>query len=140
MKHDSTASQMSDAFRWAIEDAGNSAMASADWLARDIDPDVETAVDLLSKTDQTLARYRQAKDAYKTMRIVGETSADRRIAARLYAGAIAGAIVRHNKRISSQSDAALTRGLTALKHDTRMPISLRDLATSALRALEKGGR
>ncbi len=71
------------------------------------------------------------------MRIVGETVAARRLAARLYLAAIAAALVRHGERISGQSDAALQRALTSLLDDTEMPDPLRDLAGTALCVLRE---
>jgi hypothetical protein len=127
--------QLSDAFRWAIEDDANAQMASADWLARDILPGCEDATDLLTGERTTLAQLQQAKNAFKTLRIVGETSADRRVGARLYVGAIAAALVRYDRRISTQSTRALRRGLAALRDDKGMEIELRDLAAAALSRL-----
>jgi hypothetical protein len=126
------AGQFSDAFRWAIEDGADAAMASADWLARDINPECDGACQLLSDERVTLHQLREAKSAFKTLRIVGETSADRRAGARLYAASIASAIVRYDRRISSQSNRALRRGFAALRDDAKMNRTLRDLGAAAL--------
>ena len=123
---------LGEALRSALEATANPAMAAADWLARDIDPARPTAVAMLTDPAVPLDHLQAAKSAYKTMRIVGETGADRRVGARLYAGAIAAALVHHNRRISRQSDRALRRGLQSLLGDSLMPQSLRDLAASAL--------
>lgn len=128
-------SHLSDALRWAIEDDRDAAMAAADWLARDIDPVKPSAAALLTDQDASLATLRRAKDVYKTMRIIGETSADRRVGARLYVASIAAAMVRHDAQISRQSARALRRGFQSLQRDTRMPSGIRLMATSALREL-----
>lgn len=128
--------QMSDALRWALDSMHQPAMASADWLARDIDPAHPTVVDLLTNPSITLDQVRQAKSVFKTMRIVGEKSADRRVGARMYAAAIAAGIVRFGRKVSTQSDAALKRGFQGLLDDRRMPMPLRDLAGMALCSLK----
>jgi hypothetical protein len=124
-----------DALQWALDTSVNAAAASADWLAMDIDPRHSTAESLLTDSGVGLLSIRRAKDAYKTMRIVGETSADRRLGARLYAAAIAAGLAWHGRRISEQSDSALRRAFTGLHDDTSMPKSLRDLAGRALNLL-----
>lgn len=153
-KHDSTAEAISsggapvppasvgEALRWAIDSLQQPSMAAADWLARDIDPAQPTAVALLTNPKITLTQVRQAKTVFKTMRIVGEKSADRRVGARMYAAAIAAALVYHGKRISAQSDRALKKGFQGLLDDRRMPMPLRDLAGKALCVLNdlKHGR
>jgi hypothetical protein len=77
--------QLSDALRWALDAMHYPAMTSADWLARDIDPEQPTAAAFLTNPDLTLGQIKQAKSVFKTLRIVGETSAERRIGARMYA-------------------------------------------------------
>ena len=110
-------------------------MAAANWLARDIAPEHEGAVDLLLSSGVSVDQLVQAKDAFKTLRIVGETSEDRRLGARPYAASIAAALVHHGTRISRQSDAALRRALGALADDRGMPQALRTLAGNALSRL-----
>ncbi|NNF45025.1 MAG: hypothetical protein HKO59_02700 [Phycisphaerales bacterium] len=128
-----------EALRWALESTHDPALASADWLAMDIDPTRTSAFALLTDPSVPLTKLRQAKDAYKTMRIVGETSSDRRLGARLYGTAIAAAIVRHGKRITRQSDAALRRSFHGLLDDADMPEAVRALAGQALCQLDAGG-
>ena len=127
--------RISDAFRSAVEASLDPAMAAANWLARDIDPSRSSVVELLSDPEAPIEHLQKAKDAFKTMRIVGETAADRHLAARLYAAAIGAALVYHDRRISRQSKRALKRGLTWLQEDTEMPEALRTLAGTALCAL-----
>jgi hypothetical protein len=129
---DASGETMEDALRWALESMSQPSMTAADWLARDIDPAQPTVVGLLTSPTLTLTKARQAKTVFKTMRIVGETSADRRIGARMYAAAIAAALARFRVRISTQSDAALKRGFQGLLDDRSMPMPLRDIAGTAL--------
>ncbi len=128
--------QLSDVLRSAVEASLDPAMASANWLARDIDPNYNTAVELLTDSTVSLETLRKAKDVYKTMRILGESPADRRIAARLYAASIGAALVHHGRRISRQSDSALQRGLQSLGTDKRMPQPIRRLAEAGLIMLD----
>ena len=128
---DPARSPMDEPLRWALADVRDSAMALADWLAHDIDPRRGSATALLTDPDVSLQTLERAKSAFKTMRIIGETTADRRVGARLYVGAIAAAIVHHRRRISRQSDDALRRALRALAEDMRLPAALRHLAATA---------
>jgi hypothetical protein len=133
-----TRDRLSDALRSAVEASIDPAMAAADWLARDIDPGRTSAVDLLTDPNISLEMLKKAKDVYKTMRILGETAADRRLAARLYAASIGAALAHHRQRISRQSDAALQRGLRSLHEDAEVPDPLRQLAGTALCVLKDG--
>ena len=82
---------------------------------------------------------KQAKEVYKTLRVNGETVGDRRIGAQMYAATIAAGIVRHEARISTQSDAALERSLKIIKRDLKLPMPLRHLADAALDMLPHTG-
>ena len=130
--------QLSDVIRCTLEASIDPAMAAADWLARDIDPNYSTAVELITDPKVSLEQLQQAKAVFKTMRVLGELSADRRLAAKLYAATIAAGLVRFNCRISRQSDGAVRRGLQALLDDTKMPDRLRDLAGTAMCILNDG--
>jgi hypothetical protein len=126
---------LGDALRWALDASSDPSMASADWLAMDIDHDRPSAVRLLTDPHVSLEDLERAKHAYKTMRVVGETTADRRLGARLYAASIAAALAFHGTRISGQSDAALRRAFTALAEDPTMQQPLRDVAARAIESL-----
>ena len=128
---------LSEALRWAVSGAMDPDMSAADWLAADIDEQRPSAVALLTDPSTPLKHLEQAKDAYKTLRIVGETSAERGVGARLYAASIAAALVLHGRRISSQSDAALKRAFQRLLDDDAMPARLRDLGGQALCVLQQ---
>lgn len=127
---------LAQAMRWAMESSSNPAMASADWLVADIDPAQQSAVSMLSNPEVELRHLQKAKSVFKTMRIVGETPADRHIGARLYAASIAAALARHGKRISTQSERALRRGFQSLLDDPDLPDSLRELGGLGLVVLE----
>jgi len=136
----STKPRLDEALRWALEAATDPALASANWLAHDIDSSYETAIDLLTDPDVPLAVLVKAKHAFKTMRVVGETARDRRLAARLYLATIAAALGRHGERISRQSDSALLRGLNRLSEDAATPAPLRHLAGLGLSAMRNPAR
>jgi hypothetical protein len=112
-------------------------MASADWLAADIDPDGRGAIDLVTDKHVPLDVLQRAKSAFKTMRIVGETTADRRLGARLYLAAIASGFVHHRRRISSQSIEAIMRNLRTMVDDAEAPPSLRALAGQAICVIQQ---
>jgi len=142
--HDPSASssdtRMGEALRWVLETGRDPARAAADWLTRDICPEYDSAFALLTDPDVALEHLHAAKSAFKTMRIVGETPADRRLAARLYAASIAAAIAHHGERITTQSDAAIRRALLSLQGDGDVPEALRRLAGVAYRELQKENR
>jgi hypothetical protein len=127
-----TRERLTDALRSAVEAAVDPALAAADWLAREIDPGRSSAVAMLTDPDVSVETLKMAKDVYKTMRILGETAADRRLAARLYAASIGAALVHHRRRISRQSETALKRGLQSLYEGADVPDKLRELAGTAL--------
>ena len=128
--------QLGEALRWALELTNNPSTAAADWLARDLDPTKATAQELLSDGNISLDTLKKAKNAFKTMRIVGEHAADRRLGGRMYLAAIAAGIVYHNARISTQSDGALLKALKEFIRDDGMPEELRELADLAYLSIQ----
>lgn len=124
--------RLSDALRWAVENSGDPAMAAADWLVRDVDPSYDSALDMLCSPSVTLDTLTEAKSVFKTMRVVGETVADRRLGGKLYAATIAVALAYHTARITRQSDAALRRAFRSLECDHDLPETLRTAATLAI--------
>lgn len=129
-----------EALSWAIDVQADPSLAAADWLARDIDADCSGAVGLLTDPEVSIEHLRAAKSAYKTMRIMGETAADRRIGGSLYAATIAAALVWHGERISRQSDGALDRAFRTLRDNEEVPAPIRDLGHRAIeRMRELGG-
>lgn len=129
--------QLSEALRSALDATHDPAVAAVDWLCQDIDPTRPTAEALLTDPRTPLETLQAAKSAFKTMRMVGETASDRRLAARMYLASIAAALVRHNARISRQSDRALVRHLQQLHDEEEMPEKIRGLAGLALCMLRK---
>ncbi len=132
MMDPSAETHMSAALRWALESSNDPARAAADWLVRDLSPRHESAWAFLADPSVTLDQLQQAKSAFKTMRIMGETVADRRHAARLYAATIAAAKVRHGESISTQSPTAVRRALEALENDPQLPAEARNMVGLAL--------
>jgi len=135
---EASSDQSMDAILWAIDDACDASMASADWLARDIDPNAQSAVRMLTSPDTSIDRLKQAKAAYKTMRIVGETPKDRRVGARMYLASIAAALLFHDTRITTQSSDAIRRSLQKMQKDESTDFKLRELAERALHRLTTG--
>jgi hypothetical protein len=133
--NDRSAQFLGETLRSALHTVWDPSRAAADWLAREIDPGCAGAVALLTSRATTMAHLQEAKDAFKTMRVVGETGSDRILGGRLYAAAIAAGIVHHGERISRQSDAALRRALEELHDDPHAAAELRALAGSALARL-----
>ena len=131
--------QLSEVIRSTLEASIDPSMAAADWLARDIDSSSSGAFEFIANPTVSLEHLQQAKAVFKTMRILGETSSDRRLAAKLYAGAIAAGLVRYNCRITRQSDDALRRALQMVLDDAKLPDQLRDLAGGALCILNDRG-
>ncbi len=129
--------QLGEALRWALELTNNPSTAAADWLARDLDPTKATALELLSDCNISLDTLKKAKNAFKTMRIVGEHAADRRLGGRMYLASIAAGVVYHSTRISSQTDGALLKALKEFIRDDGMPEQLRELADLAYLSIQK---
>jgi hypothetical protein len=127
-----SAAHIHQALRWALESTVDPSTAAADWLAQDIDPRQPSAIALLTRPDVPLEHLEQAKEVYKTMRVLGETAADRRTGGRLYLAAIAAALVVYRARISRQSGRAVRRALEEMLGDGEAAPALRELAQRAL--------
>lgn len=123
---------MSESLRWALDSVHSPHLAAADWLARDLSPDATDAISLVTSPATPLDTLILAKEAFKTMRLVGETVADRRLGGHLYLATIAAAMVHHGRRISTQSDESLCRALVNLRDDDTQPEPLRAIAQEAL--------
>lgn len=129
---------MTQALEWALESSSDPAIATADWLAHDLAPQYDTAVQLIADPDVPLEVLRQAKDVFKALRMTGETVDDRQMGSRMYLAIVAAAFVYHDTRISRQSEAALDRNLERSIDDKRLPKVMRLLAGRAL-AIVRGG-
>ncbi len=129
--------RLREALRWTLDNSSDPAFAAADWMARDIRPTAVGALELLTSSDISLDEVARAKDAFKTMCVVGDTADDRRLGAKLYALAIGAGLVRFDERVSRQSDRALRRGLQAvLDDDATMNETARQLARAAMNHLD----
>ena len=131
---------LSDSLRWALQFGANPSFSAADWLAREVAPECATVNEaILEKSESAekdLQRLRTLKSAFKTLRLTGETTDDRRAGAKYYAAVIAAAIVRHGIRISSQRPGRLQDALEDLRNDEDICSEIRALATKAIERLE----
>lgn len=125
------------AFAWIRPGMSDPALAAADWLAEDVAPGCGSALELVTSPASALDDLRRAKDAFKAMRVMGEHATDRRLAAWLYLGTIAAAVVRHDRLITSQSNRALDKALAAMAQEERVPEALRRLAREAQERLSR---
>jgi adenylate cyclase len=128
--------QLQDAMQWALESAADAPLAAVDWLARDICTDYSSAAEMLTRPDVPLHHLHKAKHLFKTMRVLGETAADRRVGGQMYLAAIAAGLVVHGQRISRQSDEALSRALTEMVNSEHLAADLRALAQAAIAHLQ----
>lgn len=132
---------LSDSLRWALQFGTDPAVSVADWLTREVVPESTSANDaVLSAPDSPevdLQRLRTLKSAFKTLRLSGETTEDRRAGARYYAAVIAAAIVRHGIRITSQRPGRLQGALEDLQNDEDVSQEIRALSSQALDRIDK---
>ena len=131
---------LSDSLRWALQFGSDPAVSMADWLAREVVPDADTAEESVLReepsSDADIQKLRTLKSAFKTLRLTGETPEDRRAGARYYAAVIAAAIVRHGVLISSQRITRLNSALSDLQSDEMIGSEIRALSARALERLE----
>lgn len=123
---------------WAIETDIDPHFMIADWLVRDLLEEDTDAVTILSSNSTALDQFRTLKRAFKHLRTQGETPADRRLGARLYAATIAAAMVRHDRRITVQSDRKLREAFDDFARDLDMPESLAALVKQARSMIGQG--
>ena len=133
MKYDSNDTQ--HPIEWAMETDVDPIFMLANWLVRDAIETTEGAIQIITSSTTTLDQYRTLKRLFKQLRTQGELPADRRLGARLYAAAIAGALVHHGKSITAQSPERLREAFDDLARDGDMPDILIDLARKATDAL-----
>ncbi len=131
---------LSDSLRWALALGREPARSPIDWLAVELDPRAADAADAILRVDddsrRDLERLVLLKSGFKTLRIGGESIADRRLAARFYAASIAGGVVRHRCWISNQRPDRAIEAMRDLLDDDSMPSNLRALARAAIAATE----
>lgn len=119
------------AYRWALESSADPTRAACDWLAAEIVPEARSAGVAIASTTTTLEQLIALKSAFKALRGSAESTVERNLAARLYAGTIAAALLRFDKRISRQRDDALRSAFAALANDPSFEEPLRDVARAA---------
>jgi len=127
---------LTDSLRWALAIGSEPERSAVDWLAAELIPDRPNAVDAICITDpdpeQDLRRLRLLKSGFKTLRLSGEHSTDRRLAARYYAATIAAGVVRHRCWITRQRPDRLLSALRDLAADEHVDHKLREIATQAI--------
>jgi len=120
---------------WVLASVASSQWALPDLLAREVVPDCDGAIALLTSDETTLEELGRAKTLFKTLRIEGETLEDRSLGAMLYAATIAAALARFGERITRQRDGALRTAFARLAGNRALPRELRDLAQRAMTRL-----
>ncbi len=122
---DDMAAAARSVLEWAVQGKSDQGMVGADLIARDLG--AASAVDLFCGSHD-VGTLRAAKDCFKTLRLVGEAAADRRLGGHLYVASIAAARQHHDEVISRQSSGALERGLEGVMEETQLPAEIRSLA------------
>jgi len=127
---------LTDSLRWALAIGSEPERSAVDWLAAELIPDRPNAVDAICIADpdpeQDLRRLRLLKSGFKTLRLSGEHSTDRRLAARHYAATIAAGVVRHRCWITRQRPDRLLSALRDLAADEHVDHKLREIAKQAI--------
>ncbi len=137
-----SSSSSADPFKWVIEATNNPQLTPAhmlvNWLAVEVDPTLTDLTGALVNPTTALVTLGALKDAFKHLRLEGETADDRSLAATYYALTIAAAIVSHKTRISRQSDQAIEDALRVVWSDESSDLRLRDLAWRAFVTMRSG--
>ena len=127
---------LTESLRWAIAIGAEPERSTADWLAIELAPGTGNAVeaigDPLPDPEADLERLRLLKRGFKTLRLGGEDSADRRLAARYYAATLAAGVVRHGVWISRQRTDRIIEAVQGLADDEAIDDRLRAVASTAL--------
>ena len=132
--HPESSRSLGDTLRWAFELDSSPALAGATWLACEIVPSARDPFEAILAESTTLGALEELKGAFKMLRTTGTTSAERSLAARLYAATLGAALVRHATLITTQRGESLHRAFTELQSDPSMPEPIRALASRALDA------
>jgi hypothetical protein len=123
---------LGDTLRWAFEFSAEHTHSGPDFIAREIVPGAANAFEAILAPATSLEALCELKSAFKMLRSSSASAAERSLAARLYAGTIAAALIRHRTNISSQSSANLARAFGELSTDDSMPERLREIAALAI--------
>ena len=113
------------------EMAAESPIVVANWIAQVVDPQRPSTIVMICDPATSVSVLSRAKDLYKLMRILGQSQDLRRMGRRMYAAAIAAAIVHHGVRISGQSERALARAFHFLALDDDVPRPIREVVRLA---------
>jgi len=119
--------------RWACRVEHDAPSLATDMIAMDI---CERGAENLFLESPTLEELITAKDCFKTLRLLGERGADRRMGVYLYLVAIATAMIQYDKRISRQSNDALRRAFSNMRDERHVMRSLRLIADKAMKLLD----
>ena len=127
---------LSDSLRWALALGTEPERAMVDWMAVELVPGAQNAVDAITRPagDDEADRRRLdlLKSGFKSLRVGAESSSDRRLAARCYAATIAAGIVRHGCWITTQRPEKAIAAIQDLESDDEIGAPLRDVAAAAL--------
>ena len=107
----------------------------ADWLVKDALNTSDDAKTVLTSDSTTVGDLMRLKTIFKHLRVEGETTADRRLGAKLYATTIASGLVFHQKLISEQSPTRIMQAFIDLENDEQLPNSIRSIARKAIEAM-----
>ena len=134
--NNSSKTNLRQPIEWAMETDLDPFFMLANWLVRDAIDDAEDAVSTITSSSTSLSNFRTMKRLFKHLRVEGETPADRRLGAHLYAATIAGALVHHDRLITVQSKERLGRAFSEIEAADDLPDSLAELAHTARVKLE----
>ena len=127
---------LSDSLRWALALGTEPERAMVDWLAVELVPGAQDAVEAITRPAEDLETDRRRldllKSGFKSLRIGAESSSDRRLAARCYAATIAAGVVRHGCWITTQRPEKAIEAIRDLESDPEIGVPLREVATAAL--------
>lgn len=127
---------LTESLRWAIAIGSEPERSTADWIAIELAPGTRDAVaaicDAMPDAAEDLDRLRLLKRGFKTLRLGGEHTTDRRLAARYYAATLAAGLVRHGVWISRQRTDRIVEALQGLADDDEVDDRLRAIASTAI--------
>lgn len=132
---------LSESLRWALALGTEPERAMVDWLAHELVPEVEDAVEAITRpaatTEADRMRLELLKSGFKSLRVGAESAADRSLAARCYAATIAAGIVRHGVWITRQRPERAIEAIRDLADAPEIAEALRALGTDALAHLDE---
>ena len=120
---------------WAMETDHDPYFMIANWLVRDLMNSKVDATTVLTSEDTSESDLLKLKTIFKHLRVEGETTADRRLGAKLYATTIASGLVFHQKLISEQSPTRIMQAFIDIQNDDQLPKSIRSVAEQAIEVM-----